>query len=172
MSKKKTQLKAISKKKANMFAYERFILINDEIERMHRCIVLLREKTILSPEETDNQWELLHQMFTFTRNGKIIWDDINKKRLVDKSGEDIVDTLHSLLQKPLDKDVYIQWSTVNLPIIKTNLDAALAILEDVRKVFPEIFLFNPQQGYVIEILRRYPNKVQIIVGLSNQKMVG
>lgn len=127
-----------------------------------QCIKMLGDAVVvLSKQEAEAQWDLLKRMVPFTRNGKVEWQKVSKKRLVGNNAQEILDALQDLIKQPIDKDIYIQWSDDSLPIIKTNLEVALSLLEPIKKVTFEVFFFNPTQGYLIEIL----SKNQISVGL-------
>jgi hypothetical protein len=128
------------------------------------CIKLLGDQvTVLTPTETDLQWELLKQSFPFSFNGKVIWDEVEKKREVGDDYASIRDSLEILLHEPINTTVYIQWSDSRLPIIKTDLDSALSIYKELANVTWEFFIFNPSQGYLIEKTRG-----KILVGLQNK----
>jgi hypothetical protein len=125
------------------------------------CIKMLgASAVVLSKKETDKQWDLLKRMVPFTHNGKVLWERVVKKQLAENNAQDILDILQNLLGCPIDNDVYIQWSDDTLPVVKTDLDNALSFLDSIRKVTFEVFLFNPRQGYLIEILSN-----QVTVGL-------
>ena len=136
-------------------------MVYDPLSRVQECIDMLgKAAVVLSKKETDAQWDLLKRMVPFTHNGKVLWERVIKKRLVENNAQDIFDTLQNLLGCPIDKKIYIQWSDATLPILKTDLEHALSLLEYIQKVTFEMFLFNPTQGYLIEML---PN--QITVGI-------
>jgi hypothetical protein len=116
---------------------------------------------VLSKKGTEAQWNLLKRMVPFTHNGKVAWEKVAKKQLFGNDVQEILHVLQNLLEQPIDKTIYLQWSDATLPIVQTNLDAALSLLEDIRKVTFELFLFNSHQGYLIEVLPRG----QITVGL-------
>lgn len=126
-----------------------------------QCVEMLGgDAVVLSKKETEAQWHLLKRMVPFSKNGKVEWEKIKQKVLVG-STKDIVNALQTLLPQPVDTSLYLQWSDDSLPILKTDLDAILPLLDQIRKVTFELFLFNAQQGYLIEFL----SKNQITVGL-------
>jgi hypothetical protein len=134
-----------------------------------QCIQMLGDNAVvLSKKETEAQWNLLKRMVPFTKNGKVAWEKVTKKQLVSNDVKEILGALQDLLERPIDKTIFIQWSDSTLPIIQTDLDAALSLLEPIRKVTFELFLFNPHQGYLIEVISRG----QITVGLVKSDVRG
>jgi|SRR5579872_2733147 len=134
-----------------------------------QCIKTLGDKAVvLSKTETEAQWNLLKHMVPFAKNGKVAWEKVAKRQLVGNSAKEILHALQDLLERPIDKAIYIQWSDDTLPMIQTDLDAALSLLELITKVTFELFLFNPNQGYLVEIISR--NKITI--GLVKSHMRG
>ena len=135
---------------------------------MQECIIALGKKhTILSAEETDAQWALLKEMFPFNSVGTVIWQQVAKKAVLGTDATHIKTALKKLVPEPLSTGVYIQWSDSILPIVKTDLDAALAIFDQLTQVTSEFFIFNPAQGYVIEILNARKGPCSITVGLTS-----
>lgn len=135
---------------------------------MQQCIVALgKQHTILSEEETDAQWDLLKEMFPFESEGMVAWQQVDKKISLNSDAAHIKAALKKLISEPLNTDVYIQWSDSILPIVQTNLDAALAIFDQLTQVTSVFFIFNPAQGYVIEILNARRGPCAITVGLAS-----
>ena len=136
---------------------------------VQQCIEMFGDTAVvLSKKETEAQWSLLKRMVPFTNNGKVAWEKVTKKQLVGNDGQEVLDALQNLLEQPIDKTIYLQWSDATLPIVQTDLDTALSLLGHIRKVTFELFFFNPHQGYLIEILPRD----QITVGLVNSNVKG
>jgi hypothetical protein len=84
--------------------------------------------------------------------GKIDWNKIDKKIDASFSPENIVPALKKLFDKPIDMSVYIEWNDASIPVIQANLHEIIKHFDDVISVSLETFIFNPTQGYVIEIL--------------------
>jgi len=128
----------------------RNFLKNDQLYL--ECLIALGAKT-LKDEESDCLHELFKKMFPITKWGKIDWAKITKKINIGYDPQNIIPALEELLEnKSFDRSVYIEWSTGGLPIIKTNLDDIIKNFDDVTCVAFEKFIFNPDLGYIIEIL--------------------
>lgn len=116
------------------------------------CLEAL-QTTLLPKEESDRLELLFESLFPITRWGKIDWDKINQKIDIGCDPQNIIPALKQLLKtEPVDKEVYIEWSTGGVPAIKTNLDAIINHFNDVTCVAFEKFIFNPYVAYIIEIL--------------------
>lgn len=107
---------------------------------------------LLPDEEANKLSALFKKEFPITTWGKIDWVKIDKKIDLGYDPDNIIPALEQLLQGPIDKSVYIEWSTGGIPVIKTNLDDIIKFLDDVTCVAFEKFIFNLDQGYIIEIL--------------------
>lgn len=129
------------------------------------CLEILN--TQLLPEtESDNLSRLFNQLFPITEWGKIDWDKISNKIDIGCEPLNIIPALEQLLKnKSFDQSVYIEWSTGGLPIIESNLSDIINHFDDVTCVAFEKFIFNPNLGYIIEIL---PGD-QMTVGIVNSK---
>lgn len=116
------------------------------------CLEVLN--TQLLPEaESDNLSQLFNELFPITKWGKIDWDKLSNKIDIGCEPLNIIPALEQLLKdKSFDKSVYIEWSTGGLPIIKSNLEDIINHFDDVTCVAFEKFIFNPELGYIIEVL--------------------
>lgn len=130
------------------------------------CLNNLEHGSILSEDETDAQWDLLKDTFPFGREGTVEWGSVNKKVFLHNHVSHIKATLEQLLGKAADSEVYIQWSDSELPIVKTNLDAALKIFNQLAQVTTEFFIFNPTQRYLVEVLDAKNSTKKITAGLA------
>lgn len=121
--------------------------------------------TQLLPEtESDNLSKLFNELFPITEWGKIDWDKLPNKIDIGCEPLNIIPALEQLLNnKSFDQSVYIEWSTGGLPIIESNLSNIINHFDDVTCVAFEKFIFNPNLGYIIEIL---PGD-QMTVGIVN-----
>lgn len=109
--------------------------------------------TPLDDQESDHLHELFKNMFPITKWGKIDWDKLSNKIDIGCDPLNIIPALEQLLKnKSFDKSVYIEWSTGGLPIIKSNLEDIINHFDDVTCVAFEKFIFNPELGYIIEVL--------------------
>lgn len=114
------------------------------------CLTTLNTKP-LEDKESDLLHELFKEMYPLTAWGKINWDNIEKKNEITDLN-DIIPSLKKILQIKLDENAYIEWSDAGLPIIKTNLTNIIKNFDNVDCVAFDKFIFNPSQGYIIEIL--------------------
>lgn len=115
------------------------------------CVEALNAQ-LLPKEESDYLSKLFDKMFPITKWGKIDWSKIDKKITIGYNPQQIIPALQKLMTQPVDKTIYIEWSTASIPVIKTNLDSLINHFDDVTCVSFEKFIFNPHQGYIIEIL--------------------
>jgi hypothetical protein len=107
---------------------------------------------LLSEKQSEELSALFMSIFPITKWGKIDWDKIDMKIDVGCDPAQIVPALQQLLKCPVDKTVYIEWSSGGLPVIKTDLDSIIRAFDDVTCVAFEKFIFNPKVGYIVEIL--------------------
>lgn len=106
----------------------------------------------LLPEQESEQLSVLFdQIIPVTEWGKVDWDKIDNKIFLGDDPEQIVPALEKLLKHPIDKTVFIEWGTYGIPVIKANLDMIIRFFDDVISVAHEKFIFNPVQGYIIEV---------------------
>ena len=115
------------------------------------CVKLLQGAS-LSKLESDKVSHLFVQRVPMTNWSKIDWSKIERKEAIGDSIDKIMPTLEKLLQRPFDKTVYIEWSEENIPVIKANLDLVIEHFDDVTCVAFDKFIFNLDEGYIIEIL--------------------
>lgn len=116
------------------------------------CLDALNTK-LLPEQDSDKLTETFNTMFPLTEWGKIDWDKINKKIDIGYDPKDIIPNLKKLLGTSFfDMTAYIEWSTGGLPVIKTNMNDIVNNFDDVTCVAFEKFIFNPDLGYILEIL--------------------
>jgi len=117
------------------------------------CVKVL-QASLLSKSEAGEISELFIKHFPMTSWGKIDWGKFNHKIAIGNSPDTIIPALEKLLKKQFDKTVYIDWSegTVDVSVIKTNLDLVVKYFDDVTCVACDKFIFNLDESYVIEIL--------------------
>lgn len=110
----------------------------------------------LLPEEQSDKISLaFKEMFPITTWGKIDWDKISLKVEIGYDPMDIIPAMSKLIQGNLDTNVYVEWSTMGIPVIKTDLVSIVHNFDDVACVSFEKFIFNPYVGYIIEVLSSY-----------------
>lgn len=130
----------------NSFNHKKMTLLKE-------CIDALGNDTIvLSKKETDELFDRMSLHFAITSWGQIDWNVIQHKKIssVDKLTECVDDK---------EAQVYILWDEATLPSIKTNLGKTLAVLDDVRSVSFDTWIYSPTQGYVIEFY--HENEIHI-----------
>jgi len=107
---------------------------------------------IFSYESSIAKKAIFYNMVTLTDWGKVDWTKINNKIYVGCNSELIIPSLQKLLNNnDFDKKVCIIWSDPGSRAIETSLDAVIKNFDSVTCVAPEKFIFNPTQGYIIEI---------------------
>lgn len=114
------------------------------------CLEALKVN-LLSDEEAERLSTLFENMFPITRWGKIDWDKIDNKIVIGNNQDEIIPALTKLLVVPIDPLVYIEWSSAAYPVIQANLNDIPNHFNIVARVTFEKFIFNPSQGYIIEI---------------------
>lgn len=111
------------------------------------CLEALGDnKEVLTISETRKYHEHLGESFPFTSWGRIKWDEVTYHRSIDYA-EDIDEWL---VENKIDnKTVIILWAYGDYPAVKTSLDNALNVIDDVTAVGSDTFMFS-ESGYVIE----------------------
>lgn len=132
------------------------------------CVEIL-DAQILPWEESQKITEMLRQMYPFTEWGKINWDKIPNKEYLGNDSQKIIPVLKKLLKADFDQTVYVDWSDGDLPVIETNLDLVVDHFDDVTCVSFEKFIFNPHEGYMVEI-RPGQNTTVGILPLSQKEI--
>jgi hypothetical protein len=115
------------------------------------CIEILNAKTLSIPD-SDRLTEVFKSLYPITEWGKIDWDRIINKIEIGDDQERIIPLLETMLHHPAPKFVYVMWSDGSLPLITTNLEKIVQHYDDVVCVGFETFIFDPQEGWIIEIL--------------------
>lgn len=105
--------------------------------------------SVLSDKETDKVLHILQRVFPFICSNIDWTKNNNNQTIASEYPEHIIPVLEKLLQKPLvDKTIYVVWDRC-FPGIKTDLDTAVAYLDDIT-ISTRTWLFNPEIGYVVE----------------------
>ncbi len=128
------------------------------------CLEAL-QTNLLSLEESDKITNTFKKIVPLTRWGKVDWSKIDKKIDIGYDPYQIISALNQLIEGAVDKNVFIEWSDGGLPAIQANLEDIINHFDDVTCVAFEKFIFNPIQGYIIEIL---PGN-KMTVGVINRK---
>ncbi|ASB94158.1 hypothetical protein [Bacillus subtilis] len=111
------------------------------------CLEALgKNKEILSEELTANYYELLSNSFPFTSWGQIKWKEVCCHQSIVYEDE-IYDWLAKHHFK--DRNIIILWGYGEQPALKTSLEHALNVIDDVTAVGSDTFMFS-ESGYVIE----------------------
>ncbi len=122
------------------------------------CLEVLNTKMV-SDQEADEITEQFKKTFPITNWGKIDWNKINKKIYIGYDPEQIIPVLSELFNEPIEKNIYIEWSDGPQPPIKANLDKVIEYFDYVTCISFDKFIFNPVQGYIIEVL--FGNKITV-----------
>lgn len=115
------------------------------------CIEIL-DATVLTLEGDNNMTDLFKKLYPITDWGKIDWDKIENKIEAGYDPKNIIPVLEKILTEPLDPSVYVLWSSGSIRLIRTTIHKIIEHFDDVTCVSFEKFIFNPRQGYIIEIL--------------------
>lgn len=118
---------------------------------------------IKSYKQVDYISNLLRNIFPFTKWGRIDWEKIKSKIVIN----DIYDVLN-IIKEFTEKSnilIYIIWSEGTFPIIKTELNNALRVLDDITMGF-DFWFFSREYNFVIEF-----HQDQIMIGFSNKQNV-
>src|SRR5579862_4891465 len=83
------------------------------------CIDALEDVEILPISESISISKLFKSSFPITEWGKINWEKIDQKIDIGYDPETIIPTLKKLIGNSVDTKVYIEWSTMGIPVIKT-----------------------------------------------------
>ena len=117
---------------------------------LQECLEALNVQ-LLPEQESDNLSALFSQTVPMTKWGKVDWDKIHSKIVVGYDPNQIMPALERLLKQSVDKTVFVEWSTYDIPVIKADLDMIIRFFDDVISVSLEKFIFNLMQGYIIEV---------------------
>ncbi|WP_457807048.1 CDI toxin immunity protein [Bacillus atrophaeus] len=104
------------------------------------------DKEILSEELTEKYYELLTNRFPFTSWGRIKWEEVRCHQSIDYE-EEIDEWLDVHPFK--DRNIIILWGYGEQPALRTSLDNALNVIDDVTAVGADTFMFSESE-YVIE----------------------
>ena len=115
------------------------------------CIEALDpEVEILNQEDTNKIFDSFEKIAPFYKVGsRIDWTKVKSKVSINDSNE-IIPSLKKLIPSIKDYSVYLFWNDASLPVIKTNLEAIIKSYDDVVCNGFETWMYNPDQGYVVE----------------------
>lgn len=117
------------------------------LDLFDECLEALgKNKEILSEELTAKYYELLSNSFPFTSWGRIKWEEVCCHLSIDYE-EEIYDWLAKKHFK--DRNIIILWGYGEQPALKTSIEHALNVIDDVTAVGSDTFMFS-ESGYVIE----------------------
>ncbi len=119
---------------------------------------------ILSLDNSHQAFKLLKNKFGFNKN-PVTWEIINKKIAINPNSIDqIIPTLKTMLNAPVDKSAYLLWDDPNLPVLETNLDLIVVNWNEIIKINSLRWIFSTSGQYVIEV-----QDDQILIGLKPQR---
>lgn len=112
-----------------------------------------RLETLSTTKEASERIDLLFKVLVDITWNKIDWRQFKEKIDVGYDPQNIIPALKQLLKMPIDKRVCIVWNDWFMPSIEVDLDFVIEHFEVLISNFPyEKFIFNPYQGYVVEVL--------------------
>lgn len=107
--------------------------------------------SFLKENQADRVIAFFKNTFPLTVTEKIDWHRIENKVFIGKDPRKIIPTLEQLDSNPLNRTAYIKWCDPALPLMKINLQDAIARYNQIIAVANETIIFNAMEGYVIEI---------------------
>lgn len=117
---------------------------------LDECIEALGENVeILLDKKKEKILSDFESSFPFTEWGRIEWEKVGYHAEVNT-----VDEIGSFLNQNIDKYndvIYIIWDEGTLPIIQSDLDKILEVIDDVTAVSFDTWIFSPYSGFIIEI---------------------
>ncbi|MBA2937462.1 hypothetical protein HZF08_04035 [Paenibacillus sp. CGMCC 1.16610] len=122
--------------------------------------VLGNEVSILSKVDGEEAYDCLQKTYPFSPWSRIDWEHVSSKMVVDNAKE-----LEKYLSKEFDEsdeNVFILWSYGDFPVLKTQLQKALEVIDDLRAVSSDIFILSPSR-FVIECY----HEGEITIGFRN-----
>ncbi|MCY8573485.1 hypothetical protein [Bacillus haynesii] len=124
------------------------------------CLEALGDhKKVLSYETTEKFHQELASKYPFTSWGRIQWELVKNHKSIEYA-EDIDDWLTE--NNIDDKEIILLWSFGDYPAIKTELDNALKVIDDVTAVGSDTFMYSPY-GFVIEFF----HDGDVTIGMAN-----
>lgn len=119
------------------------------------CIQALGKScVILSEYESNKIIEQFEREIPIIKGGsRIDWDYVPIKFKIEYL-EDLLLELKRIVPGSIDMQVYIFWNNAKLPVITTDLLTILDHFDDVISVGFETWMYNPNQGYIIEYYYR------------------
>ena len=132
----------------------------DILDLFDECLEALGEqKEILSEELTVKYFNSLSKQFPITSWARIDWEKVKNKKRIEYSDE-----LFKWLKDNgiADTSVIILWNPSDDPAVKTTLENALAVIDDVTAVGSDTFMYS-ELGYVIE----FYHDGEVTVGMAN-----
>ena len=108
---------------------------------LQECLEALNV-SLLPTETSESISRLFKQIIPITKWGKVNWDAVEQKVFIGYDQNNIIDALERLLKKTVDEQVYIEWSTYEIPVIQAHLKSIIAHFDDVTCVAIEKFIFN------------------------------
>ena len=119
---------------------------------LEECLVALgKDVTKLSKEKTDEIFESMLQKFPMTSWGRIDWENVNHKKISS------IDEIKKYIKT--QEDVYILWDEASLPAIKTELNNVLSVIDSVKAVSFDTWIYSSNWEYVIELY--HENEINI-----------
>lgn len=118
------------------------------------CLQFLKEDiTLYGYDHTQDIVKLLKNRFGF-RADYVAWQIMGKKTVIAlaDSNQSKIFAIEEAIDKLSEKEqIYIVWDDRALPAIETNLQSALLITNDLRKMSKKSWLFNRTSSYIIEL---------------------
>jgi hypothetical protein len=116
---------------------------------LEECIVALGNQGVaVDASEGKIIFEEMTKLFPMTSWGRIDWEKTICK--MEKVEKEKVITQLSRHNRNIEKEVYIFWDEITLPVVKSNLKKIIEVIDDVTAVSFDTWIFCPGENYVIE----------------------
>ena len=116
---------------------------------LDECLMALgNDKMVLSTEDGEKIIDDIQQVFPFTQWGRIDWDNVNDKLLLNSDDDSVVDELAAHIDK--NEEVYVFWDEESTPVILTAVSSVLRAFWDVTAVGFNTWLWSKEKHFIIE----------------------
>ncbi len=132
-----------------------------------------RKRTILSQSSTNEIDEVLTKMFPFVLWGRVNWEKVNEKTLIDLE-KPLLEPIYQFLNQhginiaEANNCVYIIWDNGSLPAVKTETKDAIIFLQNTLDYQGDnVWIFSPSKRYVIEFF----HEGEIVAGIAPELII-
>ena len=133
---------------------------------LDECLEALgQDKSVFYDSSKAHIFKSFEQQFPITNWRRIDWKNFYRKIEVESASH-----LQTVMKKTFSEDdlnqpMFILWDEASLPVVETNLNNALRVIDDVTAVSFDTWFFSPSIGYEIE----FYHEGEITIGLISSK---